>query len=57
MELGFIYFKKFLFYVGVELIYNVVLISGIQQSDSVIDIHICILFQILFPFRLLPNIE
>ena len=34
---------------------NVVLVSGIQQSDSVI--HMSILFQILFPFRLLHNIE
>ena len=44
-----------LFYVEVELIYNVVLVSGVKQSDSVI--HISILFQILFPFRLLQNIE
>ena len=34
---------------------NVVLISGVQQSDSVI--HISILFQILFPFRLLQSIK
>ena len=27
------------------------LVSGVQQSDSVIYIHISILFQILFPFR------
>ena len=32
--------------------YNVVLISGVQQSDSVIHIHVSILFQILFPYRL-----
>ena len=38
-----------------ELINNIVLVSGIQQSDSVI--HVSILFQILFPFRLLQNIE
>ena len=36
---------------------NVVLVSGVQQSDSVIHIHVSILFQILFPFRLLHNIE
>ena len=36
---------------------NFVLVSGIQQSDSVIHIHASILFQILFPFRLLQNIE
>ena len=32
-------------------------VSGVQQSDSVIHIHVSILFQILFPFRLLHNIE
>ena len=35
---------------------NVVLLSGVQQSDSVIHIHVFILFQFLFPFRLLLNI-
>ena len=30
----------------VELIYNVVLVAGVQQSDSVIHIHVFILFQI-----------
>ena len=33
------------------------LVSGIQQSDSVIRIHVSILFQVLLPFRLLQNIE
>ena len=33
------------------LFYNVVLISGVQQSDSVIHINVSI-FQILFPYRL-----
>ena len=33
---------------------NVVLVSGVQQSDSVIHMY---LFQILFPYRLLQNIE
>ena len=32
---------------GVELIYNVVSVSDVQQSESVI--HISILFWILFP--------
>ena len=36
---------------------SVVLVSGVQQSDSVIHIHISILFQILFLFRLLHNTE
>ena len=33
-----------------------VLISSIQQSDSVIHIHVSIPFQIVFQFRLLQNI-
>ena len=48
-------FFKFVFDFGVYLTYNVVLVSGVQQSDSVI--HISILFQNLFPYRLLQNIE
>ena len=46
--------------IGVELIYKVVLVSGVQQSDSHIYIysHMCIyFFQIIFPYRLLQNIE
>ena len=51
----YLFLKNF---IGVPLIYNAVLISGvIQQSDSVIDIHIFILFQILCPSRLLENTE
>ena len=48
-------FKKFLFYFGVYLTYNVVLVSGVHQSDSVT--HISILLQILFPCRLLQSIK
>ena len=51
----FTFFFKFLFYTRVYLICNVVL--GVQQSDSVIQIHIPIYFLILFPFRLLQSIE
>ena len=36
---------------------TIVLISDIQQSDSIIHIHASVLFQILFPIRLLQNIE
>ena len=39
------------------MINNVVLVSGVQQSDSVIHIHVSILFQVLFSFTLLQNIE
>jgi len=51
------YFKFFKFYIGVSLINNVVLVSGLQQSDSVIHTHVSIHFQILFPYRLLQNIK
>ena len=42
---------------GVYLINIVVFLSGVQQSDSVIHIRASILFQFLFPFRLLHNTE
>ena len=42
-----IHFFNFLFYSGIELINNVVLVSGIQQSDSIIHIHVSILVQSL----------
>ena len=44
-------------YIEVLLINNVVLVSGVQQSDSVIHIQVSILFQVLFPLKLLQNIE
>ena len=39
--------EKFLFYVGVELIYNVVLISSVQPSDVVIQKSV-FYFQVLY---------
>ena len=33
------------------------LVSGIQENESVMHIHVSILFQNFFPFRLLQNIE
>ena len=42
---------------GVELINNGVLVSGVEPSDSVTHVHVSVLLQILFPFRLLQNIE
>ena len=42
-------------FIEVYLIYSVVLVSGVKQSDSVTQIFN--LFQILFPYRLLQNIE
>ena len=38
------------------MISNVVTVSGVQTSDSVIHIYVSV-YQILFPFRLLHNIE
>ena len=43
------------FFIGVQLICNVVLVSGVEQSESII--HISPLFLIFSPFRLLQNIE
>ena len=42
---------------SIQLIYNVMLVSSVQQSDSAPQIHVSILFQILFPCRLLWNIQ
>lgn len=38
-------------FIGVSLFYKVVLVSGGQQSEPVIQIHISIPFSILFPYR------
>ena len=32
-------------------------VSSVQRSSSVTHIRVSVLFQILFPFRLLPNVE
>ena len=45
------------FPIAVQLIYSVVLVSGVQQTESVIHIHISTLFQILFPYRSLQSTE
>ena len=54
-------FLVFLFLIEGQLIYNVVLISNVQQSDLVIYIyintHMYIVFQILFHYRLLQDIN
>lgn len=47
----------FLHYIGGQLIYNAVLVSAVRHSDSVIHIRTCNLFRVLFPYRLLQNIE
>ena len=43
-------------YIGIQLICGVVLVSGIQQSDSVMHIHIFILFKIHFSYKSSQNI-
>ena len=48
------FFKK-TYFTEVQLIYNVVLISAVQRSDSVI--HIYIVFHILFHYGLSQDIE
>ena len=49
-----LYFNKalfiFLIFISRQLIYSVVLVSGIQQSESVMPVHTPTLFQILFPY-------
>ena len=45
------YFIKNKIFIGVYLLYNVVLVSTVQQSESAIRIHIAPLFWISFPFR------
>ena len=44
-----------LHFIGVELASSVVFVSGVQQRASVIRVSIP--FQMLFPYRLLQNIE
>ena len=39
------------------MIYKVVLVSGVPQSDLVIHTHVSICFRILFPSRSLQSIE
>ena len=43
----------FFLFIGVWLTYNVVLVSGVQKSESVIHVHI----SILLPYRLLLSTE
>ena len=43
--------------IAVYLLYNTVLVSAVQQSESIIHIHIPPLFQISFPFRLPQSTE
>lgn len=46
---GFIYPFNFRSYIGAWLINNVLLVSGVQYSDSVIHIHVSIFFSSFVP--------
>ena len=50
-------FLDFLFYIGIQSINNVVIVSGAQQNNSAIHIHVSILPQTPLQSRLLLNIE
>ena len=41
-------FKKITF-IGVQLVYNVVLVSSVQQNESIIHIHVSTLLESFFP--------
>ena len=49
-NLVYLCFFKFIF-IGLELLYNAVLVSTVQQSESAVHIHISPLFWLSFPFR------
>ena len=50
-------FFFFLTFIGLQLLYNVVLVSTVQLSESAIRIHISSLFWISFSFRSPQSIE
>lgn len=47
----FSHFFKFLFYIEVQLLNNVLLVSNVQPSDSVIHIYVSIFFKFFFHSR------
>jgi len=46
----------FFFLIEVQLVNNIVLVSGVQQSDLIIHMYVQIFFKILFHYRLLQDI-
>ena len=42
----YILFLKLKNFIGVWLIYNVVLVSGVQQSELVLPTHVCMLSRV-----------
>ena len=51
------FLKSFLFCVAVQPIHNVVVVSGAQQRDSAVHIHVSILLQTPLPSRLSHSTE
>ena len=51
------YFSLIFFFNEVQLIYKLVLVSGVQQSDSVTHVYTHFFFHILFHYGLLYDIE
>ena len=47
----------FFLLIEIQLIYNAVLVLGVQQSDSIIHTYVSILLQILFHYGLLQDAE
>ena len=47
----------FLIFIGIWLIYSIVLVSVSQQHESIIHVHASTLFWILFPYRSLQSSE
>ena len=45
-------------FIGVQLIYNIVLVSGVQQSESIMCIYVYPPFlKAFFPYGLLQSVE
>ena len=55
--MSFFFLLHILFYIWVQQVNNVVIVSGTQQSDSAIHIHVSILPQAPLPSRLPHDIE
>ena len=49
--------KHFLIFIGIKSLYNAMLVSNVEHSESVIHIHEPSLFGISFPFRSPQKIE
>ena len=53
----YIYIYIFFFLIGIYLLYNVVLVSAVQQSESVTCVHVPLLPWISFPFKSAQSTE